>query len=71
MTTEKALEVKRALLMFSELLDIMPEQVAVRICMYDQKCIHTISEALEIWSKFNDADIVERGKMLGYDIIVE
>lgn len=71
MTTEKALDVKNALSTISELLEISPQEVVNAICLLNRERYRPSEDASETWTKFYDADIVDRGKMLGIDIITE
>lgn len=71
MTTEKALDVKNALSTISELLEISPQEVVNAICLLNREWYRPFEDASKTWTKFYDADIVDRGKMLGIDIITE
>lgn len=72
MNTYKALEIKKALLTLADFLDMKPEQIASNICFLDKDRFAKLKKASDVWNKFdNTCDIVERGKLLGVEIIKE
>ena len=68
MDAQKALEVKKALFTISDLLGIEPQELVTSICLLDKDRFLKIKEASDVWNKFDDADFVTRGKMLGFTI---
>jgi len=68
MNIQQALEVKKALLTLSDILDIDFQQVASRVCFLDDEKGKILLEASKLWNEFDDAGIVERGAMLGIEI---
>ena len=70
MEARKAIEIKKAILTLSELLEIDPQELVSSICFLNKERFSKIKEASEVWNAFDEADIVTRGKMLGIEIIV-
>ena len=70
MEARKAIEIKKAILTLSELLEIDPQELVSSICFLNKERFSKIKEASEVWNAFDEADIVTRGKMLGIEVIV-
>lgn len=68
MNTQKALEIKKALFTISDLLEIEPQELVNSICFLNKERFSKIKQASDIWNEFDDADLVSRGKMLGFTI---
>jgi len=69
MEIKKALKVREAFLVLAEVLEITPEEVAGHVCLLISDKQHkTLLEAQDLWMKFADCDLVERGKMLGITV---
>ena len=68
MNTAKAIEVKKALFTISELLEVEPQELVNSICLLNKERFAKIREASDLWNEFDEADIVTRGKMLGYKV---
>ena len=69
MEIQKALDIKRALLTLSDVLDISPKLIASYIGLFNNEKYDILIEASNIWNVFDSANLVERGKMLGIEII--
>jgi hypothetical protein len=67
--TIKAIEIKKALIAISDFMEIDAQIIVNRICLYDKKLMSKFKNASDIWNEFDNADIVERGKMLGVTVI--
>lgn len=70
METQKALDIKQALITLSDALGMEFNQIASRICFLDKDKGAILREASDTWNKFDNASIVERGEMLGINITV-
>jgi hypothetical protein len=70
MDIEKALEIKKSLLTLMDVLNMEFNDLVAQICFYDDEKLKVLKEASDLWNKFDDADIVERGKMLGINVTV-
>ena len=68
MNTQKALEIKKAIFTISDLLEIEPQDLVNSICLLNKERFLKIKKASDIWNEFDDADLVNRGKMLGFTI---
>jgi hypothetical protein len=69
MEINEALEIKRALVVLGKALDLEPVQVASKVCFLDSNRFNILKEASELWNKFEDASLVERGAMMGMTIM--
>ena len=67
--TIKAIEIKKALISISDFMEIDAQIIVNRICLYDKKLMSKFKNASDIWNEFDNADIVERGKILGVTVI--
>jgi len=70
MNTQKALEVKKAIITLSDVLGIEAQDLVNSICLLDKRRYSILKTASDIWNTFDDLDIVERGKMIGLNISV-
>ena len=68
MKTKQALKIKEAILTLSDYLDMTPQQVGSNVCFLDKERFAKLKAASDIWNTFDNADIVERGKMLGIEV---
>jgi len=68
MDVNQALEIKNALLVLSKTLDIKFSVIASNVCFMDKEKFNILKEASDKWSEFENADIVERGEMLGINL---
>ena len=68
MNTKKALEIKKALFTISELLEIEPQELVNSICFLHKERFPKIKQASDLWNEFENADLVNRAKMLGITI---
>jgi hypothetical protein len=68
MKLQKALEIKKALFAISDLLEIEPQELVSSICFLDKQRFKKIKDASDVWNEFDDADINERAKMLGFTL---
>ena len=68
MNTQKALEIKKAIFTISDLLEIEPQDLVNSICLLNKERFSKIKKAADIWTEFDDADLVSRGNMLGFTI---
>jgi len=68
MTTQEALDIKKALLTLSDALNLDFNQVAARVCLLDDDKGAILKQASDLWNEFDDASMVDRGKMLGIEI---
>jgi len=68
MDIKKALEIKKAIITLSDYLGMTPQEVARNICFLDKIRGGKMIEASNAWNKFDNADIVSKGKMLGLTI---
>jgi len=65
MDTQKSLDLKKAMVLFQEELDIPFKDFISLINFYNKKSFNKLKEASKIWNKFEESDIKERAKMLG------
>ena len=65
---KQALEIKKALETLADYLDMTPQQIASQVSFLDDKKYKKLVEASKVWNKFQDSDIVTRGKMLGFEV---
>jgi hypothetical protein len=65
----KALEIRNAIVLLSKVLDIEKQQIVARLCFYDQEKLEILKRAIKLWNEFEDASLIEKGKMFGYEII--
>jgi hypothetical protein len=70
MKINKALDIKKALLTLSEELNISWHDLIARICFFDKAPHDILVDASNTWNEFDNADIVERGRMLGITVTV-
>ena len=70
MDARQALDIRNALSTLSTALDLEFKEVATRVCFFDEEIGKILKEASDTWCAFEDAEIVERGKMLGLEITV-
>ena len=54
----------------SEITGTKPLDIVGSICLFGEEKKKPFIEASDLWNEFENADIVERGKMLGIDIEV-
>ena len=71
MTTQKAIDIKKALLLLSDFTGLEVRELAKRICFFDKDLYSKFIEASNEWNKFDNADIIEKGKMLGFEVTIE
>ena len=71
MTTQDALDIKTALIILEKHLNVPASKLGSLINLYDEDSYKKLREASIEWNKFDDADIVERGKMLGYEVTLK
>lgn len=70
MKTMQAIEISRAFIMLSEFLDVTVQDLASVISLMGKDKYTKIKQAIDIFNDFRQSDIVERGKRLGYDIVL-
>jgi hypothetical protein len=68
MNIQQALKIKEALLTLSDALNISAQDIASRVCFFDEDKFEKLKKASDLWNEFDNADIVERGAMLGIKI---
>lgn len=68
MTTQIALEVKKAIKILDEVLGIPPQKIGSLIHLHNEGCYLKLQEASAIWNKFDKADIEEKAVMLGMTV---
>ena len=71
MDVQKALDIKKALITLSEALDIEITDLPARISFFNDEKFAMFVEAQKTWVAFYEADIVDRGAMLGIEITTE
>ena len=71
MDTQKALDVKKAIFLFAEIFDTTPDDIVGSISCFSDERFEILKDASLTWNKFESADIVERGKMLGIKITID
>lgn len=54
--------------MLSEALGVSPIKIAGYISLFEKDKHSILFEASELWNEFDDANITERAKMLGFTI---
>ena len=65
---KQALEIKKALHTLADYLDMTPQEIASQVSFLDDEKYKKLVEASKVWNRFDDSDIVTRGKMLGLKI---
>ena len=65
---KQALEIRKALETLADSLDMTPQEIASQVSFLDDKKHKKLVEASKVWNKFQDSDIVTRGKMLGFEV---
>ena len=70
MNTKQALEIKKALIALSDALDMDVRCLASRItlCNCDKEASKILAEASNEWNRFDDAEMIDKAKMLGIEI---
>lgn len=68
MNTQKALDIVSALRTLGEALGMELVEVGAQACFLDESKIAIIREAFDLNNAFYDADIVERGALIGLHI---
>lgn len=68
MDIKTALNIKEAFILLEKELNVPIQKLGSLIHLYNEDCYKKLQEASVLWNKFNHANIVERGKMLGLTI---
>ena len=71
MDIKKSLEVKQAILLFSDLFNKAPEDIMQQLCFFDDDIFKILRKASDAWNTFDDAPMAERGAMLGITITTQ
>lgn len=70
MKTMQSIEISKAMVTLSDFLDITVQDLASIISLMGGDKYKKIKEAIDIFNDFRQSDIIERGKRLGYDIVL-
>ena len=68
MTIQEALEIKKALVIFEDVLDIEAQKLVSLLNIQYKEQVKKIFEAKKIWENFESLDLIERGKLFGINI---
>ena len=68
MDTKRALEIKKALLLIAEVFDSNVRAIASCLAILNLDRYKILVKASDLWNNFDQAGLVERGKMLGVTI---
>jgi len=68
MELQIALEVKKAFELIEKELGIPTKKLGSLINLYDEDSYKKLIEASKLWNKFYEANIIERAKMLGFNV---
>jgi len=68
MDTREALEVKKAIFTLERVLNTDFLEIASNVCMFDKEKFEVLKEASKLWNEFDNANTVDRGKLIGIEI---